>query len=320
MNETLTIPQSAPAAAPSAAAFRFRDFMIPVEDGQAVSPGWLARHGSKPLGVTWHWGVTRKLSVLRDVIGGAHAERKGEASAHYGVGRSFAEGVDRYVSLENRSWHAGKFQTLRWNGAALNADVPSDADFKGSRSTIGVETSHIGANIDGIVAGPDWIRTATPQGASILVQPWTAEQIAMCIAVGREIVRRWPSIGPDDHHGHHDLCPLDDKGRVYKIDVCGFPFAKVLRGIYPTLSIADVWTPLETVRQRQRALIALGFDLGASGADGTWGEKSRAAVTLFQRHMGLVRNGLWSTFVSRAVHAELAEAGKVLAQVTAGPL
>lgn len=316
MPETIAAP-AAPAVTLAAPAFPIRnDHLIPVVDGQAVNRGWLQRHGAKPLGVTWHWAVTRKLSVLRQVLGGANAERKGGASAHFGIGRSFAEGVDRYVSPENRSWHAGINQTLRHDGKALNGD----ADFKGSRTTIGIETSHIGANLDGVQAEADWTRTATPLGVSIRVQPWTAEQIIMCIEVGREIVKRWPNIGPNDHHGHHDICPVDGNGKAYKIDVCGFPFAKVLRGIYPEKTIIDVWTPLETVRQRQRALIALGFALGSSGADGAWGQRSRTALTLFQRHHGLVQNGLWSTFVSRAVQEELAERGRDVATVTAGPL
>lgn len=313
MSDTLT---TAPAVPVASLPFQFRDFLIPLADGQAVTRGWPERHGGKPLGVTWHWAVTRRLSVLRGVIGGAHAERKGDASAHYGIGRTFAEGVDRYVTLENRSWHAGKHQSLRWNGKPMLGD----ADFKGSRSTIGIETSHIGADLDGVVAEADWIRTATPLGKPIRVQPWTNEQIAMCIEVGREIVRRWPHIRPDDHHGHHDICPVDENGQAYKIDVCGFPFAKVLRGIYPDTPITDVWTPFETVRQRQRALIALGFNLGGSGADGAWGDRSRTALTLFQRHDGLVANGLWSTFVSRAVYRELKQIGRDPAAVTAGPL
>lgn len=314
MSDTLT---GAPPVPLANLPFRIDErFMIPVQAGQAVGRGWLQRHGNRPLGVTWHWGVVRTLEVLTDVLGGANAERKGEASAHYGIGRSFAEGVHRYVSLENRSFHAGKNQSLRWNGRAMNGDE----DFKGSRTTIGIETVHIGANVDGVVAGPDWIRTATPLGRSIRVQTWTPEQIQMCIQIGLEIVRRWPHIEPDDHHGHHDICPLDQDGNTYKIDVCGFPFAKVLRGIYPNRTIQDVWTPLETVRQRQRALIALGFDLGPAGADGAWGRLSRTALRRFQRQTGLVENGLWSTFVSRKVHATLAREGRDLAQVTAGPL
>jgi N-acetyl-anhydromuramyl-L-alanine amidase AmpD len=315
MSETITAAPAVPVPLANPA-FRIDErFMIPVEEGQAVGRGWLQRHGSRPLGVTWHWGVVRNLRVLTQVLGGADAERKGEASAHYGIGRSFAEGVHRYVSLENRSFHAGKNQSLRWDGRALG-----NADFKASRTTIGIETVHIGANVDGIVAQPDWISTATPLGRPIKVQTWTPQQITMCIEIGREIVARWPDIGPEDHHGHHDICPLDENGAAYKIDVCGFPFAKVLRGIYPNQTVHDVWTPLETVRQRQRALIALGFDLGRSGADGDWGRLSRTALRLFQRHQGLVVNGLWSTFVSRKVHAVLADAGRDLQQVTTGRL
>ncbi|HEX8831243.1 MAG TPA: hypothetical protein VF705_08770, partial [Longimicrobium sp.] len=77
--------------------------LIPLEDGQAVSAGWPESIGAHPLGVTWHWTVTWDLELCRRLLGGRNAERRGEASAHYGVGRSYAEGVDRYVSLENRS-------------------------------------------------------------------------------------------------------------------------------------------------------------------------------------------------------------------------
>lgn len=313
------MPDIVPAATPApdvpiaARPFEISEkWMIPVAPGQAVGKGWLQKHGDRPLGVTWHWAVTTTLLTCSRVIGGANAERKGSASAHYCVGRSFAEGVDRYVSLENRSWHAGINQSLRWDGKAL-----TDPDFKGSRAMIGIETVAMG---NGGAAGHDWIPTATPQGVSIRVQPWTDEQLRMCIEIGREIVARWPHIGPDDHHGHHDICPVDGNGRPYKIDVCGFPFAKVLRGIYPEATIPDVWSPLETVRQRQRALIALGFDLGPSGADGAWGARSRAALEALQRQSGLVVNRLWSTFVSRAVHAALVAKGLDPAQVTAGPL
>jgi hypothetical protein len=90
--------------------------------------------------------------------------------------------------------------------------------------------------------------------------------------------------------------------------------------LYPDRIFHDVWTPLETVRQRQRALIALGFNLGRTGADGDWGRLNGTALRLFQRHHGMVIDGLWSTFVSRKVHAVLAESGRDLRQVTAGRL
>lgn len=279
--------------------------MIPLEDGQAVSAGWPQSIGGHPLGVTWHWTVTWDLELCRRLLGGRNAERRGEASAHYAVGRSLAEGVDRYVALENRSWHAGKSQSLRWDGGPLTSP-----DYKGSRSTIGVETVNIGFATSPRMAQDDWIETATPEGTPIRVQPWTGEQVQMMVAVGREIAARWPHIGPDDHHGHHDLCP------GYKVDVSGFPFAEVLRGIYPGRAIVDHWTPTRTAPQRQRALLALGEDLGPTGADGQWGVRSQAALKRFQAAHGLVPNGSWSTFVSRRLHQALAERGMELADVT----
>lgn len=306
MPEDTVTPAAAPALSIAALGFGIHESaMIPLAEGQAVSRGWIAELGARPRAVTWHWTVTWDLALCRRVLGGANAERKGVASAHYGVGRSFAEGVDRYVSLENRSWHAGKAQTLRWDGRAVSG--PND---KGSRTSIGVETINIGAALDGVRAGSDWIRTATPDGKPIRVQPWTDEQVQMMIAVGKEIVLRWPGIGVRDHHGHHDVCP------GYKIDVCGFPFARVLRGIYNDPGIPDVWTPLETVAQRQRALIALGFDLGPTGADGAWGKRSAAALKTFQQRHGMVVNGYWSTFVCWKLHDVLAEQGESLTEAT----
>lgn len=275
--------------------------LIPLEPGQSVNRGWVPALGNRPLGVTWHWTVTRTLAHCRRLLGGASAERKGVASAHYGVGRSFEEGVDRYVSLENGSWHAGVGQVLRWDGGPY--DPNHNESYKGSRSTIGVETVTMGYATGTVPAGPDWIEAAAPEGWPMRVQPWTEEQVVMMVAVGKEIVARWPHIRPDDHHGHHDLCP------GYKVDVSGFPFARVLRAIYDDPAIPDVWTPLWTARGRQRALLALGYDPGPSGADGRWGRHSDAALRRFQRDGGLVVNGMWTTFVSRAVHAALAEQG-----------
>ena len=117
------------------------------------------------------------------------------------------------------------------------------------------------------------------------VEPWTDEQVEMMIAVGRQIVERWPNIGPRDHHGHHDLCPL------YKLDPCGFPFARVLRGIYNDPTLPDVWTPFLTVSQRQRAMVALGE--GPLEEDGRrWGQSSAAALRRLQGRLGMVVNGI----------------------------
>jgi N-acetyl-anhydromuramyl-L-alanine amidase AmpD len=296
----------APAAA--GAAFAVGEAaLIPIEEGQAVTPGWPAKHGFQPLGVTWHWTVTWDLPVCRQVLGGRNAERKGVASAHYAVGRSFAEGIDRYVSLENRSWHAGKNQTARWDGRRLD-----DPDFKGSRSTVGVETVSIGSSEGAIHPRPDWIQAHTPDGAQLLhVQPWTEEQVMMMIWVGREIRARFPRIGMRDHHGHHDLCP------GYKIDVAGFPFARVLSGIYDTI-VPDIWSSTWLVVQRQRVLHALGYNLGPAGADGVWGPGSDRALRLFQAHVGLYDSGMWNTATAWRAYDVLGDAGIRLADAAEG--
>jgi N-acetyl-anhydromuramyl-L-alanine amidase AmpD len=266
---------------------------IPVEAGQAVDAGWTAATGRRPLAVTWHWTATADLAACDRLLGGADAARRGAASAHYAVGRSFAEGVHRYVALDDRSWHAGKRQTLRWDGGAYRS-----ADDKGARTAIGVETVHLGYARAGLPAGPDWPRADSPDGRwSMRVQPWTDEQVEMMIAVGKEIVSRWPHLGPDGHHGHSDLCP------GYKVDVAGFPFARVLRGIYDDPGLADVWTPYWTVPGRRRALVDLGYPASASGR---WGDRDDAALRGFQSDHGLVVDGMWTTFVGRRVHELLA--------------
>jgi N-acetyl-anhydromuramyl-L-alanine amidase AmpD len=273
-------------------AFTRRDALIPIEPGQSVNEGWTAATGNRPLGITWHWAATHSLEVCTKVLGGAHAERRGVASAHYGIGRTFVEGVDRYVTIENRSWHAGRNQTIQWDGKPLSSN-----QLKGTRTTIGIETISIGFWQGGTPAGRDFVEAADTNSRHVMkVQPWTGEQIEMMIAIGREIVARWPNIGFRQHHGHHDLCP------GYKQDVASFPFAQVLRGIYDRPDIPDVWTPLWMPTQRQEALIALGYNLGSAGADGIWGRRSETALRAFQRDQGMLQDGMWTTFVNWKVY------------------
>lgn len=262
---------------------------IPFGSGHAVSRGWTKATEHEPKGVTWHWTATTSLAACNRILGGPNPSRRGKASAHCAVGRSFEEGVSRYVSLANRSWHAGVEQKLRWDGRRS-----TDAT-KGARACIGVETVNIGYERNNWSAGPDWIQAATPNGRRTLkVEPWTDEQVAMMVAVGKEIVARWPNIGPRDHHGHHDLCP------TYKTDVVGFPFARVLRAIYDDPDLPDVWSGLWLPEGRQRALAELGFDPG--GIDGDWGRLSAAALREFQKAAGLDVNPWWTTWVCWAVH------------------
>ena len=275
------------------------DHPIPLERGHAARPGWTTVTTRRPRGVTWHWTATWDLDHCTRLLGGADPERKGIASAHLAVGRSFEEGVHRYVSFDDRSWHAGKAQTLRWDGKPF-----TDPRYKASRTTLGIETVNIGYARDGVEPEADWIIADTPDGlVRRRIQPWSEEQVAMMVEVGRRIVARWPRLGPRDHHGHYDLCP------GYKEDPIGFPFARVLRGIYDDPSIPDVWSAGWRVEGRQRLLDRVGAEPGP--IDGVWGPRSDAALRRFQVQVGLAANGMWSTFVGWQLDDELRGQGGV---------
>ena len=276
---------------------KFNEHLIPVRKGNAVSKGW-TRKFPRPQGVTWHWTATWDLATCRKILGGSDPLRKGRASAHFGVGRTEKEGVDTYVQMHNRSWHAGAGQTLTWQGKA------SSRSSSGARTTIGVETVHIGYARKGVQASKDATAWASPNGRAMYsIPPWPDEQIQMMIKLGGFIQGKYPYLTPLDHHGHSDLCPSR------KLDVIGFPWVEVLEGIYGEDCVDDVWTPYRTLEQRQQALIDLGYDLGRWGADGDWGRLSTAALDDFQEDRGLVQDGMWTLFVSRAIHKGLGLGG-----------
>ncbi|MEX0340914.1 MAG: N-acetylmuramoyl-L-alanine amidase [Arenibacterium sp.] len=279
------------AAASGPSDFEYNEHLIPLKSGHSISKGWTSWTENEPKGVTWHWTAGQTIESCRELLGGPNAKRKGVASAHYCVGRSYEDGVDIYVGLENRSWHAGIEQKLRWDGERSNSHT------KGSRSTIGVETVNIGYARDGFPAKSDWIEVADTNCKWVMkVQPWTDEQMDMMIDVGKKIIARWPHIKVRDHHGHHDICP------GYKSDVGGFDFARLLRGIYDDNSIVDVWTPLRSIKSRQRALIELGYDLGEWADDGHWGDFSAKALAAFQKESNSTVIGYWTTFTNWAIY------------------
>jgi hypothetical protein len=155
-----------------------------------------------------------------------------------------------------------------------------------------------------VKAGEDWIEAWDPSGRQkMLVQPWPEEQIEMMIELGKYIQERFPHLTWQDHHGHHDICP------GYKVDVAGFPMARILRGIYCE-HVPDIWTQFWDVELRQRALVDMGYYLGKfgpnkDGVDGDWGRASEAALSDFQTDAGLVVNGYWTQSVSLAAHHRL---------------
>ena len=264
--------------------FSVRHLWIPLEPGHAVGAGWPAHTDFKPTGITWHWTATWDLASCDRLIGGSQPEFKGMASAHFAIGRSFEEGISQYVSLDDRRWHAGKNQTLRPDGRSMTSQ-----DDKGTRTTLGIETVNIGFARPGVKAGPDWIRAHDVEGHQLMqIQPWPEPQIEMMIFVGRQILDRWPNLGPRHHHGHHDLCP------GYKVDPAGFPFARILRGIYQDPDIPDPWSDTWTAKGRRRVLNRLGYGMGPID-DESWYRLDDLGLRQFQSDHGLTANGLWTT-------------------------
>lgn len=130
----------------------------------------------------------------------------------------------------------------------------------------------------------------------------------MMVGLGRYLVEKFPNIMPRDHHDHEAICP------GYKYDNAGFPFARLLRGIYRDPTIPDVWTPFFLTIGRQSALKMLGYNIGDGGAggdgiDGDWGRLSDGALRDFQLARGMVVNGQWTGFVSWAVYDAFQESG-----------
>lgn len=73
----------------------------------------------------------------------------------------------------------------------------------------------------------------------------------------------------------------------------------------PTVPLTIDARRLDSVQERQQALLDLGYDLGRWGADGKWGEASKAALMAFQGAAGLVPDGLWGPKTARAVQEAL---------------
>ena len=275
----------------------FNDFLIPLASGQAVSSGWTY---GMPYGVTWRWTATWDLETCRKILGGPSALRKGQASAHFGVGRTAEEGVDRYVEVANRSWHAGANQTIRWDGGPAKQNGKW---YSGARTTIGIETVNIGYARKGVSGNSEWINAVSGNGKQeFLIQPWPAEQMDLMIELGKYLQGMFPYLTWRDHHDHESLCP------GYKLDCIGFPWAELLNGIYENENIPDIWTEYQTIEGRQSALGSVGYDLGSYGADGDWGRMSDAALQNFQKDTGQVQNGMWTMMTS----IKMAEARSLL--------
>jgi len=75
-------------------------------------------------------------------------------------------------------------------------------------------------------------------------------------------------------------------------------------GVYPDAGM--------TLTRAQQILIALGYDLGASGADGKYGPKTRAALLAYQKSKGLSTHGYLDTPTAQALLTDAPSTAKTV--------
>lgn len=127
------------------------------------------------------------------------------------------------------------------------------------------------------------------------------------------------NLGPSDVRGHFDFtkftCPgdvLEAWVRTQRGETVGWLDAQRRIWEEPNPSLvapepSEDRRPLDTWKQRQEALLALGYDLGRLGADGKHGFRTRSAVEAFQETEGLVVDGVWGPITERRIRVRLAE-------------
>lgn len=293
-----------------------------------------------PSAITWHWtagwNVYGNSDSANGSLGPDSSCRRSYASAHYSVGRSFdrvmhdtrvnsrREGTVQLVSLDNRSGHSGGGTGT--NGARyVNGAAYANSTHAGRRASVGVEVTYI-ANARPMVEARRHTNTYSDPWVDVIphrrrsdhdtLPIWPLEQIAMCINVGSEILERWDVevLGPRQHHGHYDIEPFN------KYDPLGFPYARVLRALYPDQIIPDVWGIFwETWSSRARALENLGYtDAVAGEGRNLWNNNSTNDVQLSAFKTD--RNAVRTTVNSNAAGAHLANTGHALRVDTREPI
>ena len=302
--------------------------------------------GNKHAAVTWHWTAGKTLHGCTKTLGRKGTRKAEGASVNFGLGKAFKKydgkqsGIMRYAGVDRVTNHAGVGVERRINGAKSTSNK-----HKTSWNSVGIETCNVGyARIQGKwldkdkgikrtvrktthAAKPDWLYIIPKNGGKVTnwrtwkkgsknnpkkrdwwrIEPWPPEQIAMAIYLGKHIVSQLPHITMRDHHGHHDTCPQR------KVDIIGFPFARVLRCVYPDEIVPDVWSQFvvsvnrgngrrTTYQSRQTALLQFNYDMKSSidedecthiaGVDGGFGTNSKLMLKNFKTNRNSFRQEL----------------------------
>lgn len=220
--------------------------------------------------------------------------REAKASAHVVIKRDGT--ITQLAPFNVQTWHTGKSSWLgrqNVNGFAVGIEIvnPGMLEKRGSGYV-----NDLGVKVPGSM-DVHWAETKE-HGAGYWLS-YTTEQVEAVIALCKGLVAAYPSITWIATHY------LISPGR--KIDVNPlFPLAEVRAAVLGGLPTPNVTAAVEGgVRSYQEQLLALGFDLGPTGADGVLGSKTKAAVKAFQKERGLLVDGIVGRDTSAALYAAL---------------
>ncbi|HUF72594.1 MAG TPA: N-acetylmuramoyl-L-alanine amidase [Gammaproteobacteria bacterium] len=174
--------------------------------------------------------------------------------------------VYRLVDEGSSAWHAGD---SAWRGVtSLNA------------RSIGIEI----VNRSRCIEIDSDLEPKTPENERCAFEEYDPEQIALAVALARDILERHPGIDPEDVVGHADIAPgrRADPGptfpwRELHEQGIGAWFDDETVAAYRVLFEADP----PTVSLLQRALAAYGYEVDETGADDA---ETRFALRAFQMH------------------------------------
>lgn len=279
--------------------------------------------GNGPSAITWHWSVTDDMQGLETALGPTN---NAEKSATYGVGRRFGklngndEGSVRWVAYDRSTWHAGPHYSRTVHGAPT-----VNGHDRANRNAPGIETVNTGyASLQAAqnyvqeqenYRGSNIMAIDGQVGPIVYVPEWSLEQVVMMIdLVVNDILVQWPGlILPRHHHGHHDVCPTNTSGAVgarYKIDSLGFPFARVLRGIYPNIIVPDVWSEFWDGDAKSPALEYFGYPEEEKEYATFGGGQTHDVLEEFKTHRNTITgrprqlkvDPVWCTFTNWEIH------------------
>lgn len=212
-----------------------------------------------------------------------------------------------------------------WPGAGYHVCVPTHPDIEDGKAVVyqmhdfDIWSWHTSAAINkngiGVVMSGSFRSEHDPNNPLAQPAPEPMAAMAMEQLVLQYILPMYNLTPEDGLYGHFDFgkaaCPgdwLEQWVRHMRGENVPHPKDEFLDDPDPVTK-PSYKMQFTTVKQRQEALLRLGYDLGPWGADGVWGEASKGALLGFQDTEGLTVDGLWGFKTDQAVKRAIDNAG-----------